>query len=384
MTSDGASLAQLLARRTPVEWFEAVAITEAICTALLQDAPAGGRGVPDGDDVVITPEGEVELLAEGGRDAPSARLARLLHEMSEGAQGLPVQLRLLVLQELSPSPGCASVLEFSTRLALFERPGRANLIRGVYERFLRTPPREAERLPRPAHAETPAPHALAWWRRRAVHIAAAAAFVFLLLSTAMVWLWNSASPLPPGSTDRRGPVARAVSAAGESVSQAAESSARTVSRWLGLEATDRPTVVPAVETVEAPAPSGATPARRPSARVPRPPAPLAGAARAADSPPPETWDTTVYTAIDTEVAPPSLLRSRLPSDPPLGVRSDSLPEVEIVVSPTGEVESVKLMTQQAGVGAAMMLSAIKAWRFVPATRDGEPVRYRLRMRLTNQ
>jgi len=92
----------------------------------------------------------------------------------------------------------------------------------------------------------------------------------------------------------------------------------------------------------------------------------------------------VYTAIDTEVAPPSLLRSRLPSDPPLGVRSDSLPEVEIVVSPTGAVESVKLVTQQAGIGPSMMLSAIKAWRFQPATRDGEPVRYRLRMRLTNQ
>jgi hypothetical protein len=32
----------------------------------------------------------------------------------------------------------------------------------------------------------------------------------------------------------------------------------------------------------------------------------------------------------------------------------------------------------------MMLSAIKAWRFAPATRDGRPVRYRLALRLTNQ
>jgi hypothetical protein len=54
------------------------------------------------------------------------------------------------------------------------------------------------------------------------------------------------------------------------------------------------------------------------------------------------------------------------------------------VSPAGEVESVKLLTQSAGVGPAMMLSAIKNWRFHPATRDGQPVRYRMIIRLTNQ
>ncbi len=244
----GASLAQLILRQTPIEWYEAVAITEGICTALLQDAPPGGRGVPEADGIAITPEGEIELLAGGERDAPSARLARHLHAMSEGAQGLPVQLRLLVLQELSPSPGCASVLEFSTRLALFERPGRANLIRGVYERYQRLPPRDAELRPAVAPAATPAPQPPAWWLRRELQYAAAAVVALLLLSTAMVWLWRAASPPPPGAVDRRGPVARAVSAAGESVSQAAAGSARTVSRWLGLEATDRPTAVPSVET----------------------------------------------------------------------------------------------------------------------------------------
>ena len=341
--------------------------------------------MPDGDDVAITAEGEIELLADGERDAPSARLARLLHAMSEGAQGLPVQLRLLVLQELSPSPGCASVLEFSTRLALFERPGRANLIRGVYERYQRLPPRDAELRPAVTPAKTPVPQPPAWWLRRELHYAAAAVVAVLLLSTAVVWLWRAASPPPPGALDHRGPVARAVSAAGESVSHAAAGSARTVSRWLGLEATDRPTAVPAVDAVEVPTPAGrgaGTPTFE--ARAPRPAAPVPGVSGAAAPTPPETWDTTVYSTVDTEVVPPALVRSRLPSDPPLGVRSDSLPEVEVVVSPTGEVESVKLMTQQAGVGPSMMLSAIKSWRFSPATRDGEPVRYRLRMRLTNQ
>jgi hypothetical protein len=102
------------------------------------------------------------------------------------------------------------------------------------------------------------------------------------------------------------------------------------------------------------------------------------------APPPALPDVKIYSGIDAAVVPPSLLRSRLPSEPPPGVRADALPEVEIVVSETGEVESVKLLTPQAGVGPSMMLSAIKTWRFHPASLDGEPVRYRLRMRLTGQ
>ena len=139
----GATLAQVLARETPIEWFESVAIIQALCHVLIEEASPGGRGVPEADDVVIAPEGHIELLADGVPDTPVARVARLLHVLSEGA-AMPVQLRLLVLQELSPSPGCKSILEFSTRLALFERPGGANIIRGVYERFLRLPPRPAE------------------------------------------------------------------------------------------------------------------------------------------------------------------------------------------------------------------------------------------------
>ena len=101
----------------------------------------------------------------------------------------------------------------------------------------------------------------------------------------------------------------------------------------------------AVEMVEAPAPPVAARPRRPPARGPRPAAPGPGSSANVVPAPPETWDTTVYSRVDTEVVPPTLVRSRLPSDPPQGVASDTLPEVEIVVSPTGEVESVKLVTR---------------------------------------
>jgi hypothetical protein len=95
-------------------------------------------------------------------------------------------------------------------------------------------------------------------------------------------------------------------------------------------------------------------------------------------------DLAVYSAADASVAQPALVRPRLPTRPGGGAREANLPQVELVVSPSGEVEVVKLVTEPADVKSAMMLSAIKTWRFDPATRDGIPVRYRLRLRLTNQ
>jgi hypothetical protein len=45
---------------------------------------------------------------------------------------------------------------------------------------------------------------------------------------------------------------------------------------------------------------------------------------------------------------------------------------------------VKLRTSSPDVRTSMMISAFKAWRFEPATRNGRPVRYRLLIRLTTQ
>jgi hypothetical protein len=390
----GATLAQLVARQTPLEWFEGVAIVQGLCAALLEGASAAGRSVPEADGVAITPEGGVELRADGSREVPVARVARLLHGLVEGT-ALPVQLRLLVLQELSPSPGCASVLEFSTRLALFERPGREILIRGVYERFTRLPPREAESLAPVTQRTTPLPvEAPAWWRTRAARGAAAAALLVVTLGLMLAWVRSSVAPPAPGGVDRRGPVARDVAAAVDSVSEAAAGSARAVAQWLGVAATDRPSAAPSSDALETAAPSDARGTAAPSAvepatgsrlRTPNPAPPTPAGESGGRVPADQALaGSKVYSAADAEVAPPALVRTRLPIEPSPGVRADEVPEVEVVVSAAGDVESVRLLTQSAGVGPSMMLSAIKNWRFHPATRDGQPVRYRLRIRLTNR
>jgi hypothetical protein len=92
----------------------------------------------------------------------------------------------------------------------------------------------------------------------------------------------------------------------------------------------------------------------------------------------------VYLATDAAVVSPVLVRPRLRSRSSAGVLDESLPQVELVVSAAGEVESVRLVTQPTDVMSAMMLSAIKTWRFRPAEREGRPVRCRLVLRLTNQ
>jgi hypothetical protein len=374
----------VLARQTPVEWFEAVAIVQDLCSVLLENPPPGGRGVPETGDIAILPEGQVELLAEGPADGPVGRVARLLHSLAEGT-ALPVQLRLLVLQELSPTPGCKSVLEFSTRLALFERPGRAGMIRAVYERFTRLPPREAETTvpAAPAAAARAAEAREPWWRRRAVLVAGGALASVVALYALGAWLWGVVGPPATGAPDTRGAVARAVGDAGASVAEAAWESARTVSTWFGAKPAPAPASQPAAEPAEVVLQTPGSAPRRPLPRAAKQ-APVEVQAEATDVPGPVSGDPSIFSDANADVVPPALVRSRLPSSPPPGVRPEDLPEVEVVISPQGQVESVKLLTPDAGVLPSMMLSAIKNWRFEPATRNGEAVRYRLRMRLTNQ
>jgi len=294
------------------------------------------------------------------------------------------------LQEVSPSPTCRTILEFSTRLALFERPGRQNAIREVYERFGRLPPADAGP---PAHEAAPdagAARADVLGRpRRKVLLAAAASLLIVALGAAAAWVWSIGPASPERATDARGPLSRAVAEARASVSDAAARSVRGVAKLLGRDSGAQPASPAPTQTIATPAGPPAAPARRRAAgRAPLPAPPVPPATQpAADAPVAAAAaapDMTIYTSANADVVPPKLLRSRLSAEPGAGPPAESLPEVEIVVSSSGDVESVRLVTPQAGVRSAMMLSAIKSWRFDPATLNAQPVRYRLLMRLTRQ
>ena len=85
---------------------------------------------------------------------------------------------------------------------------------------------------------------------------------------------------------------------------------------------------------------------------------------------------------DIDVRPPSVVFPQLlsilrPTSP--GVRLDAL-TIAIVVNADGTVDSVRGVNAPQNIGELVLLtqalSAVKSWRFSPATKDGSPVRYR--------
>ncbi len=89
----------------------------------------------------------------------------------------------------------------------------------------------------------------------------------------------------------------------------------------------------------------------------------------------------VYTADDRDVRPPVVRSRQARGDQAQGVTADEIIELELIVAETGAVDSVKLTTDLPRMDLAMMLSAVKNWRFDPAVRDGRPVKYRLQLRV---
>jgi hypothetical protein len=90
----------------------------------------------------------------------------------------------------------------------------------------------------------------------------------------------------------------------------------------------------------------------------------------------------IYGKDDLEVTPPRptvprLLAGLHPSSPK--VRLDAL-TIAVVVNADGSVDSVRGLVAPENISEVLLLtealSAVKSWRFSPATRDGAPVRYR--------
>jgi len=87
-------------------------------------------------------------------------------------------------------------------------------------------------------------------------------------------------------------------------------------------------------------------------------------------------DLPVYSGESEEVSPPVGIGLQLPRELPSNVRAQDLSRIDLIVSPAGTVESVKLIGAPHNVHDSMFLSAAKAWKFQPALKDGRPVRYR--------
>ncbi|HEX5107139.1 MAG TPA: hypothetical protein VFV95_01775 [Vicinamibacterales bacterium] len=83
----------------------------------------------------------------------------------------------------------------------------------------------------------------------------------------------------------------------------------------------------------------------------------------------------IYSQDDPDVTPARLLTTREGNPLFRGMVSD-MNTMEMVISEQGRVEQVRLLTPAKRMTDLLLLSGAKTWKFAPATRDGQPVRYR--------
>jgi hypothetical protein len=86
----------------------------------------------------------------------------------------------------------------------------------------------------------------------------------------------------------------------------------------------------------------------------------------------------IYSSGDQDVAPPRMLAPQMPPGPlVLGNSTADRNVMELIVGDDGLVERVKLVTPARRMTDMMLLSGAKTWKFAPASKDGQTVRYRL-------
>lgn len=436
--TDALTLSDVLARGIAVEWHEAVAIVRAVADALSKSSEKK-EAIPELHQVVIARSGDVDLNGGISGQDPVRRLGQLLQAMLNGSEP-PVQLRLLISQATAPIPAYSSIPQFDDALGYFERPGRSAAIAGLCTRALEAPARLIEGarptldaiapLPSAAQEDKQAQQQPATNRRNGRVALVVVALVLLAVSGGAFVI---GARMPAGTSARLtvmaargGAVLGASLVNGLSFVTERIGLGRLVSADERLPEPSEPrteaavTVIPAQrkaprnsaaaaqlpQAIAASRPRTADPVNRNGASAaPAPIVPLPGhntlfaafdleprpaepverrtpeietivvsAARAPRYPP--SSDDPTYASGADGVSPPVALRPQLPRELPPSVKRSDVRLIELVISPAGTVESVKLVGAPRNVHDSMLLSAVKAWEFVPAVKDGVPVRYR--------
>ncbi len=388
------SLDEVIARGTSVHWDEAVATVEELCDVAI--AASGDEApVPALADVLIGSHGDVTLRRSRGENSPTAA-GRMLHALLANAD-VPMPLRLFVTQSTAPETH-RSLREFAAALAYFGKPARARLIQDVYVRCM-----ELGRLGRPVAHPVPVPVPVretesskesrnSQHSKRRVFMRRAVMVASLCLAIGAAWIWMNRATRTPVE----GAAARVLSNAATMIADLGQQ-VREVLRPAAAPSAPLPAEPPTPRS-RAKGKSGATPlavaaaptplvGRRvttttsgvlelataiPSVAVP----PSGGASTEASAIATHTPAAPIYSNADSDVDPPVLLLPQL-VPPPVGAGSAAgVNRMVVVVSPDGTVERVQLVDAPSRMPDMMLLSGAKTWKFAPAVKDGEPVRYR--------
>jgi hypothetical protein len=163
------------------------------------------------------------------------------------------------------------------------------------------------------------------------------------------------------------------------VAKTAVSSAKSsnVAGGGGRRSAPGPAVAPPVESVTPPTPlpaaspaSDSTTTGGPTLLPPLPPAEAPKPSPAILAP------DGIFSSAYPDVKAPALLRQQLPREPAPG---DDTGFFDMVIDELGNVANIKLISPHRRYHDRMLVAAAKAWKFRPATLNGQPVKYRLRI-----
>jgi len=313
----------------------------------------------------------------------------------------------VIAKATSKPPALRSVAELSHVLSRYERPDRRELARAVYRRW-RTSPSTAPGL---SDAQTSGQFTLSKAelqelkkqrrRTRNVTLAVCAAVLVLVMVmfeqrviteirrfTRTVALETAAFAENAGPT-----LAAAVDNGIEWLASPFSRGARAPASGIASARVAAPSIAPArrvranaspsrpqPQTVALPA-TRETQAARPLVSATEIPAPSSSpAASPASAAAPGLDPGTVYSLLDPDVTPPVPIDRQLLDSPPSG--SELSVALDVVVDETGRVQSATPVRRPGNMREAMFvtmsLSAAKTWRFQPAQKNGQPVKYRRR------
>jgi hypothetical protein len=414
------SLADVLALRVPVHWTEAVAVIEELCLVLLTDGEPSA--IPEPESVTITAQGTVlvRLGAAGSRDVDA--IGRMLNALLDPVT-TPIPLRLFVAHSIG-SDKYRSLQAFAEGLAYYGRPDRQELIQELYRRCLNSEETLAEEVPpvvpafdAPITPSVAAEEPVAKKRRMPRWALVAAALLLLLLLVPFVMARR------PVTTDALAPVRSLGNAAASAVSTAVQGVQEflrpqpAVSAKVEAEPVERAEPTPrrrgAAETpgsTPRPSPStqdmrlvavaelpavpgtidgGALPtlASEPSVLLPVQSGTIAEGALAlpaapapvAPAPVVRAPDPMVYTSSSLDVQPPVIYSPKLPPLPAADPFWQGTNTMELLIDELGEVRQARLTSRPVRLSDMMLLSPAKTWKFHPALKNGQPVKYRLTM-----
>ena len=427
------SLAAVLNPEFGRSWHEAVAVVQEAAT-LWQP----GLSIPGPEDIFVDDEGVLSFgFGDESSENPVTALATLLQGLLKGIEA-PSSLTELVAENAKSQPAHASLSSFSKALAFFERPNRANDLRAIAGRLQgfrerTTPEVEFERLrEKVAKADQPKesdekPEQKAKKRpvatRQQQAIAATVVGIVTLVTLGFrsgvrdgvgsfvattesgiqsvvsagltkLGISNPPSNAPNAGTTAATPPPQPVELEKTGTKTDSENKASVPVRTTGTAKADH--AAPKSSNVARNAAKPASPLVAAAIESVTPPTPLPAASPAADSttkggptllpplPPAEPPKPApailapdgIFSSAYPDVKAPALLRQQLPREPAPG---DDTGFFDMVIDELGNVANIKLISPRRRYHDRMLVAAAKAWKFRPATLNGQPVKYRLRI-----